>query len=169
MILTHFQACQSFTIDTESVRYSSNLALIQIKSIPVKLPSYIILVQLRHLREKNSLLFKKIQLLFTTIFDKCKTVYSWRALSKELEYAAQYSLFSEPIQVQAIDLQLKFGVWYRSAPPFCEKCKRNRNTHITIGSSMFCGCQEHAYHNPSNLWSLQNAVLYATTRFLDKS
>ena len=64
---------------------------------------------------------------------------------------------------------MRFGVWYRSAPPFCGKCKHNTNTHITIGSSIFCGCQEHAYNKPSNLWSLQNSMVYATSRFLDKS
>ena len=169
MIHTHFQACQSFTIDTESVRHPSNLALIQIQPLSVELPYYVLLVQLRHLAGKNSVLFGKIKLLFTTIFDKFKTIYSWGALSRELEYTTQYSPFSEHTQVQAIDLQLKFGEWYRSTPTFCEKCRSNKNTIITIDLSVFCRCKEHPYHNPSNRWSLQNAVVYATTRFLDKS
>jgi hypothetical protein len=168
-ILTHFEACHSFTIDTESVRRPSNLALIQVQSIPVELPSYVLLIQLRHLPTNHSLLFNKIQSLFKILFDKRKTIYSWGSLDKELKHAIPYSLFSFPIYAKAIDLQSEFSKWHRRVPPFCEVCKPNNNTHITVGSSMFCGCRPHVYTNPSNPWSLQNAVLYTTNCFLDKS
>ena len=168
MILTHFETCDSFTIDTDWLRCPSNLALIQIQSIPVTLPSYVLLVQLRHLPKKDSLLFKKVQSLFTIILKESKTIYSWGSLSKELEFATPYSLFSLPIQVKEINLQSKFSEWYHRVPPFCEVCKPDNSTHVTVGSSRCCGCRQHAYNNPSNLWSLQNAVLHATTSFSDK-
>jgi hypothetical protein len=169
IIFTHFQACDLFTINTESVGRPQNLALIQIQSIPVELPGFLLLVQLGHLPPNDSLLFKKIQSLFEIIFDKSKKIYSWGPLHKELQYATQYSLFSFPIRLEDIDIQSEFSEWYSLVPPYCQTCKPNDNTHITIGSSMFCECQQHAYSDSSKPWSLQNAILYATNCFLDKS
>jgi len=121
------------------------------------------------LPQKQSILFNKINLISKIIFDKEKTIYSWGSLEKEIKYASHYSLFNTTIYAKVIDLQCEFSHWYRRKPPFCEVCKPERNTHVTRGSSMFCACRSHPYDNPSNLWSLQNAVLYATNCFLDKA
>ena len=169
IILSHFQACHSFTIDTEAVDRPSNLALIQVQSIPVELPSYVLLIQLHHLPKNDSLLFKKIQSLFKILFDTSKTIYSWGPLGNEIKYATRYSLFIFPIHAKAINLQLEFNTWHRWVPPFCEVCKPDNNTYVTVGTSAFCKCRRDVSNGPPKLWSLQNAVLYTANCFLDKS
>ncbi|CAF5194797.1 unnamed protein product, partial [Rotaria sp. Silwood1] len=49
LLINHVQACTQFTIDTESERSNNQLALIQIQTIPPRLPSLVVLVELAHL------------------------------------------------------------------------------------------------------------------------
>ncbi|CAF1463197.1 unnamed protein product [Adineta steineri] len=169
VIIKHFEDCEKITLDSESVDRPSNLALIQVQSIPSILPSFVLLVQLDHLPPANSNLFSKIKYLFKVLFEKNKTIYTWGPLQNEIEYGSQYSIFSYPIEAKDVNLQSEFSKWYSRVPSYCEVCKPSNDTHVTVGSSMFCECREHAYNDPSKPWSLQNAILYAGNSFLDKS
>ena len=169
MLVAHVQLCRSFSVDTESLSRSANIKLIQIHTIPTEFPSYVLLIQLSHLPPFHSLLFQQIQLLFQYLFQHGKTLYSWGPAEVELERARQFRLFSTPLACLCFDLQQDFSIWYALVPPFCEVCRPNADYQVNIGSAMFCRCKDVIYSDPSKQWSLQNAILYVSDCYLDKT
>ncbi|CAF4108367.1 unnamed protein product [Rotaria sp. Silwood2] len=168
-IIIHFQTCSSFSVDTESFQHTSNIALIQIHSIPKELPALVLLIQLHHLPIQSSILFQKMKLLFDILCDKNKTIYSWGELVNEFKHATSFSLFSLPIPAKQINLQNEFFMWYKEVPPHCEVCRPNDDVYVTTGPSMFCKCNQSINNDSIRTCSLQNAILYTTGCFLDKS
>ena len=53
LMINHVQECTQFTIDTESERSNSQLALIQVQTIPPRIPLLVILMELAHLPPNN--------------------------------------------------------------------------------------------------------------------
>ncbi|CAF1258658.1 unnamed protein product [Rotaria sordida] len=53
LLVNHVQQCTQFTIDTESEKSNAQLALIQIQTIPPRLPLLVILIELQHLSSNN--------------------------------------------------------------------------------------------------------------------
>ncbi|CAF4275970.1 unnamed protein product [Rotaria magnacalcarata] len=67
-LINHFESCYRYSIDTDSDRFTNELSLVQVHSIPQHLPSFIVLFELNHLPSSNTLLFEKINLLFRFLF-----------------------------------------------------------------------------------------------------
>ena len=53
LMINHVQERTQFTIDTESERSNSQLALIQVQTIPPRIPLLVILMELAHLPPNN--------------------------------------------------------------------------------------------------------------------
>ena len=169
IVLSHVQSCRSFSADTESLRHPSNIQLIQIHSIPIEFPSYVLLIQLAHLPSFDSILFQRIRLLFQYLLQRGNTLYSWGPVEIELKRALHFHLFSFPLTCLCFDVQKDFLIWHALVPPFCEVCRPNADYQVTTGSSMFCRCQDVIYCDPSKPWSLQNAILCVSDCYLDKT
>ncbi|CAF4533317.1 unnamed protein product [Rotaria sp. Silwood2] len=139
----HIKNCRLFSIDTESDCFTRELALIQIHTIPIELPSMIILIELHHLPSTDTLLFKAIYALVQLIFKSGNTLYSW--------------------VLNDIDLQKKFKPWIERTLPHSEECKSGHYESQRYS----CTCIPHFGTN--EFWSLQNAIRYTCNQFLDKS
>ena len=74
-LIHHFESCYSYSIDTESDRYTYDLSLIQVHSIPQHLPSLVVLFEINHLPPSDSLLLTKIKLLFSILFRLGNTIF----------------------------------------------------------------------------------------------
>ncbi|CAF4160299.1 unnamed protein product [Rotaria sordida] len=95
-IIAHIKSCRSFSIDMESDRYTHELALIQIHTIPSQLPGIVILLELFHLPLVDTILFQQIYSLVQLIF-----------------YSA----------LNYINLQRRFKPWIERTLPHSEECK----------------------------------------------
>ncbi|CAF1438112.1 unnamed protein product [Rotaria sordida] len=135
-IMEHITTCKNFSIDTESDRNTRELALIQIHTIPSRLPGIVILLELFHLPLVDTILFQQIYSLVQLIF---------------------YSALSY------INLQRRFKPWIEGILPHSEECQ---SEHINP-QPYRCDCIPHI--GTTETWSLQNAVRYACSQFLDKS
>ncbi|CAF3363647.1 unnamed protein product [Rotaria sp. Silwood2] len=91
LIVQHIKNCRLFSIDTESDCFTRELALIQIHTIPIELPSMIILIELHHLPSTDTLLFKAIYALVQLIFKSGNTLYSWGPLVPWIERTLPHS------------------------------------------------------------------------------
>jgi hypothetical protein len=171
------QECTQFTIDTESEKSNGQLALIQIQTIPPRLPSLVILIALAHLPSNDSSMYVKIKEFFNLIFRSGNELYSWGDMKTELDPAKDYYLFNWPILALMINIQLYFASWYAWALTHCESCCPKHHHDgvndinvITQGcSSSMCVYHEQSPYRPQEKWSLQKALIYAAHMFIDKS
>ncbi|CAF4213281.1 unnamed protein product [Rotaria sordida] len=127
LLVNHVQQCTQFTIDTESEKSNAQLALIQIQTIPPRLPLLVILIELQHLSSNNLPTYVKIQEFFSLVFRSGNQLYSWGDMDKELEPIQDYHLFNWPTTALLIDIQLYFPDWYEWALAHCESCRPNHN------------------------------------------
>ncbi|CAF4640267.1 unnamed protein product, partial [Rotaria sp. Silwood2] len=116
-LINHFESCYRYSIDTESDRFTYELSLIQVHSIPQNLPSFIVLFEINHLPPSDTFLFGKIKLLFRLLFRLGNIIFSWGSMSDELKSAVRMNLFTWPSLALLINLQDKFPSWYRGAQP----------------------------------------------------
>jgi hypothetical protein len=121
-LIDHFQSCYRYSVDTESDRFTNELSLIQIHSIPRRLPSFVILLELKHLPPVESMLYDQIKALLQLLFRLGNTIYSWGSLSKELLPIIALDLITSLGPALPVDLQDHFFDWYCGALPPCEVC-----------------------------------------------
>ncbi|CAF1481136.1 unnamed protein product [Rotaria sordida] len=76
LLINHVQECTQFTIDTESEKSNGQLALIQIQTIPPRLPLLVILIELQHLSSNNLPTYVKIKEFFSLVFISGNKLYS---------------------------------------------------------------------------------------------
>ncbi|CAF4194585.1 unnamed protein product [Rotaria sordida] len=156
-LINHFESCYRYSIDTESDRFTYDLSLIQVHSIPQHLPSFILLFEINHLPPPDSLLMGNI-------------IFSWGSMSEELISAVQMNLFTWTVPALLINLQDEFPSWYRRALPPCEACGSIQALNKAMSSKSRCICTSNfPYVKSTDKWSLQNAIRYTINRFLDKS
>ncbi|CAF1433567.1 unnamed protein product [Rotaria sordida] len=169
-LINHFESCYRYSIDTESDRFTYDLSLIQVHSIPQHLPSFIVLFEINHLPPSDSSLMGKIKLLFSLLFRLGNIIFSWGSMSDELKSAIQMNLFTWPVSALCINLQDEFPGWYRRALPPCEACGSIQSSNKAMPSKSRCICTSNfPYVKSTDKWSLQNAIRYTINRFLDKS
>ncbi|CAF3978086.1 unnamed protein product, partial [Rotaria magnacalcarata] len=161
-LLHHVTIYKQYSSDTESERANNQLSLIQIHSMPIKPPSFVMLIELKRLPDQNS---QKAG----------NEIYSWGNMEKEIEPAKE--LFTWPIPAELIDIQLHFPAWYDWARTQCGvQSLSHRNDKINDNESIqqhhqqsSCYCHPPSPYRINELWSLQNARKYACNLFLDKS
>ncbi|CAF4662040.1 unnamed protein product [Rotaria sp. Silwood2] len=107
----HFEPCYRYSVDTDLDRFTYELSLIQVHSIPQNLPSFIVLFEINHLPPFDTLLFDKIKLLFRLLFRLGNITFSWGSMSNELKSAVLMNLFTWPLLVFLINLQNEFPSW----------------------------------------------------------
>ena len=169
-LINHFGSCYRYSIDTESDRFTYELALIQVHSIPQHLPSYVVLFEIYHFPPSDSILMGKIKSLFSILFRLGNIIFSWGSMFDELKCAILKNLFTWPVSALLFDLQEKFFGWYQGALPSCKACGPSRFLNMAMLSSSLCDCSNYSpYASTSVKWSLQNAICYTAHRFLDKS
>ncbi|CAF4643185.1 unnamed protein product [Rotaria sp. Silwood2] len=173
--LNHMDTCKQYAIDTESERTNNQLSLIQINSIPIKPPSFVMLFELNHLPDRNSQKYESIHQLFQLIFRLGNEIYSWGNMEKELAPAKE--LFTWSIPAELLDIQPHFPVWYNWARTQCEvqnllhRNDKNNDNEFTQQhhQQSSCYCHPPSPYKINELWSLQNAFIYGCNLFIDKS
>ncbi|CAF1685450.1 unnamed protein product, partial [Didymodactylos carnosus] len=100
---------------------------------------------------------------------------------KELEPMQDYHLLNWPTTASLINIQLYFPDWYEWALAHWESCRPNHNhdrhydginyDNVTTQNylSSKCICHEQSPYRPDEKWSLQKALIYAVSMFIDKS
>ena len=169
MLIDHCESCSRYSIDTESDRFTNELSLIQIHSIPRSLPSFVILLELKQLPALKSTLHDQIKILLHRVFRLGNTIYSWGPLSKELAPIIAMDLITVLGPALLINLQAEFFNWYRGTQPPCEVCCPIQSSTPISSRSSSCSCDiPSPYVGAHEVWSLQNATLYTSGLFLDK-
>ncbi|CAF1377451.1 unnamed protein product [Rotaria sordida] len=161
-LLDHVNTCRQYSVDTESERTNNQLSLIQINSIPIEPPSFVMLFELNHLPDQHSQ-------------KSGNEIYSWGSMQKELEPAKE--LFIWPIPATLIDIQPYYSMWYNWARTQCGvQSLSYRNDMNNDDKSLqqhqqqlSCHCHPPSPYKINELWSLQNAFRYGCNLFLDKS
>ena len=172
LLVNHVQSCNQFTIDTESEKSNGELALIQIQTLPQRLPTFVILIELAHLPAEDSSKYMKIKNYFDLVFRLGNELYSWGDMENELCPIKYYNLIEWPLESSMIDIQPHFGNWYERTRILQESCCLMHHRHdanIINDNPLKCECYEPGPYNQGQLWSLQNALLYSTHLFIDKS
>ncbi|CAF3729881.1 unnamed protein product [Rotaria socialis] len=177
MLINHVQECTQFTIDTESEKSNGQLALIQLQTIPSRLPSLVILIELAHLPSNDSHVCVKIKEFFELIFRSNNELYSWGDMIKELDPIKNSALFKWPTLASLLDIQPHFPGWYEWALTHSESCCPKHHlddaNNVNIMSQNYLSsifyCPRQSPYRPNELWSLQNALIYAAHIFIDKS
>ncbi|CAF3682874.1 unnamed protein product [Rotaria sp. Silwood1] len=174
-LLNHVNTCKQYAIDTESERTNNQLSLIQINSIPIKPPSFVMLFELQHLPDQNSQKYENIHQLFQLIFRSSNEIYSWGNMQKELEPAKE--LFIWPIPAALIDIQPHFPAWCNWARTQCRVQGLLHRNDMNDDNEFIqqhhqqssCHCHPPSPYKINELWSLQNAFMYGCNLFIDKS
>jgi hypothetical protein len=122
IVLEHFASCRRFSIDSESDKYTRELSLVQIHSIPHQLPSFVVLLAINHLPALESPMFTMIRPLFDLLFRSGTILYTWGTLLQELSSLSQLDLIPRNIHAKLTNLQSDFNRWYQGALPPCEVC-----------------------------------------------
>ena len=168
LLINHVEQCQRFSIDTESRGNSKVAFLMQIHSIPVESPSFVILVQLNYLPMPTSELFDRIKFLLFLLFRRHNVIYAWGPSDNELEWVLSYDLFTLSVECEFVDLQKKFSYWFEALSTVCESCRSSSDTCVYLGAKNFCLCQDMVYREQHKLWSLQDAILCVSDSYLSK-
>ncbi|CAF1454661.1 unnamed protein product [Adineta ricciae] len=173
-LLNHISDCYQFSVDTEGEVTNNRLAIIQIHTIPRTLPSMVILLELCHLPSPGSEQYAKIEQILRLTFRSDNYIYAWGDMRKELEPVNH--LLDWPIRSELINLQPHFAGWYEWARTLCRVQNLQENV-IKVESNeinrsndpMKCTCHRESPYHESQLWSLQNALIYGFDVFIDKT
>ena len=159
------QTTSNFTLDTESVniyKQGNKPVLVQVQMLLEHNSSIVLIFEMCHLPRKHELTFKLIQDFFNIIFNNDKTIYIW-GIKDELLPFTVYDLFSyEQInRFTFINLQDKFKeIWQQQHP--------HQSSELSNNSINDCLCESCIGKASTELWSLQDAVIYQLHEWLDK-
>lgn len=153
---------RTFTLDTESVgihNKPNKPALIQLQVALSNSSSYIIFVEVCHLPTATTTTFLLIRQLFEALFKPEKNIHVWGEID-ELESFVRYRLFtSDEIHKSTnINVQKDF-----------KKFWNDNFTHApSTTDNEKCMCEGCLGILPNNPWSLQDAIGYGMSQWLDK-
>jgi hypothetical protein len=173
-ILDHVAQCYLYAIDTESEMSNNELALVQIQSIGHQLPSYIIFIELSQLPGQESEMYVYVKKLFNLIFRPINKLYGWGNIHMEL--MSIKNLITWPISAELINIQPYYSIWYDRARILCRiqssidqsqdvndvKCDRQVNVQAP------CVCHPTSPYKLNEVWSLKNALFYASGLIIQK-
>ncbi|CAF2735184.1 unnamed protein product [Rotaria sp. Silwood2] len=140
-----------YAIDTESqiINKVAKGALVQIQFIHSIHESTLILIEMFYLPDQNSLLFKKIKELCSSIFGDENTKITWGPFDNEFKNFHSYGLFEKGKIKNTINLQDHFSGWYNKFPSITHPVRESREQQAN--------------------WSLQDAMATVFQQFLDKN
>ena len=162
-LIGYARQATKFTIDTESDSHTHQPSLIQIEFI--RLESIVILIEMCHLPEKDSVLSRLIESLFKVILLSSNEIFAWGDIIDELSPFVRYGLFTfETLQqLDTIDVQIEFKHWYNKK--FAHQC----GLPLYAEDHHSCTCLHRPVKERQHQWSLQKAIAYIYGEFLDKS
>jgi len=172
LLINHTQSCKQFTIDTESERSNGQLALIQIQTLPPRLPTFVILIELAQLPTEDSHMYVKIKKFFDLVFRLGNELYSWGNMEQELRPITDYNLIKWPLLPLMIDIQPHYGSWYERARILRESsCPKHfsHDANVDNDNPAKCECYKKSPYRQGQAWSLQKALIYSKHLFIDKS
>ncbi|CAF3854847.1 unnamed protein product [Rotaria sp. Silwood1] len=173
-IMDHVAQCRLYAIDTESEMSNNELALVQVQSMPHQLPSYIIFIELHHLPSPKSEMYVYVKKLFDLIFRSTNKLYGWGNIYMELNSIQNLITRTEPAEL--INIQPHYAIWYERARILCrvqslmnqpEEDNDVKNDR-QVAAQPACSCHPVSPYKPSELWSLQKALFYASGLVIEK-
>ena len=193
---------RTYTIDTESDRATRHSphslpALTQVQAIHREEYSTILLVEVQHLPNPSTSLFKSIQRLCQTIFSSTNKIIVWGDVHTELRPFNQFDLFDISQLINTLNLQEHFTRQWNLSHPHTSECIARHQFVIDESlpddvliclvnsddlndeyderhptddfNTCLCPNAMRPYKAKNALWSLQKAMQYVFHEVLDKS
>ncbi|CAF5005003.1 unnamed protein product [Rotaria sp. Silwood1] len=158
-------ASTNFILDTESVgiyRGPNKPALIQIQIILPTSISYVLIIEVCHLPPIHETTFQLIKQFFTTLFSSGKTIYIWGEIDELNDFTTTGLFTLDQIKLSNNNnFQDEFKDYWTKKHPHQTRSQRSTN-------ELPCQCESCLGINPTDTWSLQNAVAYELHQWLDK-
>ena len=153
---------QTFTLDTESVgihNKPNKPALIQLQVVLSNSSSYIIFIEVCHLPNATTTTFLLIRQLFEALFKPENNIHVWGEID-ELESFVRYHLFTsdEIYKSTNINVQKDFKRFWNENFPHAPSTTNDEK----------CRCEGCLGIQTNNPWSLQDAIGYGMSQWLDK-
>jgi hypothetical protein len=173
----------TYTIDTESeiIDGQARGAVIQIQFVHSKDHSTIVITEMFHLPDEDSLLFSKIRELYSIIFNNGNEIITWGTYTKEFENFQDYQLIESGNQFESVNLQEEFQGWHneqtkQKTHPQGERRETTTGHYVIPGgeetkqsNQTICNCGHRSHYDPNATWSLQDAISSTKKQFLDKT
>ncbi|CAF1434727.1 unnamed protein product [Rotaria sp. Silwood1] len=158
-------ASTNFILDTESVgiyRGPNKPALIQIQIILPTSISYVLIIEVCHLPPIHETTFQLIKQFFTTLFSSGKTIYIWGEIDELNDFTTTGLFTLDQIKLSNNNnFQDEFKDYWTKKHSHQTRSQRSTN-------ELPCQCESCLGINPTDTWSLQNAVAYELHQWLDK-
>ena len=179
-LIKQAEGTERYALDTESQRKQRHEhgALIQIQMIHSINQSTIILIEVKYLPNPESLLYRKIKELWSTIFSRDHEIMSWGSYHEEIKNFNHLDLVHSGKIFRKSNMQSDFQKWYDGeAHPEMESRDNETGDDLNIESSddddIFNyntqGGDKSNNSKSNTTWSLQAAVVTIFNKFLDKS
>ncbi|CAF3502743.1 unnamed protein product [Rotaria sp. Silwood2] len=167
-LLHLIEACAAsthFILDTESVciyQRPNKPALIQIQIILPTSISYVLIIEVCHLPPIHETTFQLMKQFFTELFRPEKTIYIWGKISELANFTTTGLFTLDQIKLSNNkNFQDEFKDYWTKKHPHQARSQRSTN-------ELPCQCESCLGINPTDTWSLQNAVAYELHQWLDK-
>ena len=193
---------RTYTIDTELDRPTRQNphpvpALIQVQAIHREDYSTILLIEVQHLPNPSTSLFKSIQRLCRTIFSCMNKIMAWGEVRNELRPFDQFELFDISQVTNTLNLQEYFTRQWNLSHPHSSECISRHQSIMEESppddvliclvnsddlndeyderyptddfNTCLCPNEIRPYKTKNALWSLQKAIQYVFHEALDKS
>ncbi|CAF2523456.1 unnamed protein product [Rotaria sp. Silwood2] len=194
-LITKAKSTKTYTIDTEDNK-DKNMnqgALIQIQMVHSNINSTIVLIETDYLPDRNTILFKQIGEFCSIVLNNDNKILSWGPLNKEFEHFQHLELIYLGNKNKKLNLQSLFRDWHNGnkAHPSMEKRENitgsvsllddtpgefdfddggmdnDNGEKINYNNQYNCG--HHTHFNMGATWSLQDAIVSALKKLVDKT
>ncbi|CAM4785809.1 unnamed protein product [Rotaria magnacalcarata] len=202
LIVQKIAGTHLYTIDTESDKPThqnrqSVPALIQIQAIHNEESATVLLLEVQHLPDRNTTLFRAIQQLCQIIFSVNNTIMAWGDIIRELYPFQQFDLFDISHVIHVFNIQQWFtSEWNKKHPHTSECVARHQPTADDTDmedclicvvntddlddefnscdtnedyNTCICATDIRPYKSKGATWSLQKAIHYSFNQTLIKS
>ena len=157
---------RQFSVDTESEISNYKLTLVQVQSIPDRLPFYIIFIGLYHLPPSDSHMYAHIGKFFESLFRSEDQLYAGQNMHMKLNPLKH--LIAHPILADVINIQTHYNTWHERARILCrayrlinpaEQDNYGDNDQKDAAQSPYL-CHQAGSYGQNQSWSLRNALFY---------
>ena len=174
-LIQHAKATKRFTVDTESQRgrHENNGALVQLEMVHSINYSTVILMEMYHLPDMDSILFERFKELWLIIFNSGNEIITWGLLAKEFKDFQHLEWMKIGNIKKGINLQFLFQEWYNKTVAHPATERRVGTTGVSMGTPVDDNYSDEEefipnYNESTTVWSLQSAVATVLRQFIDK-
>ena len=169
------QQTYPYVFDTEGEKnqqYKKG-ALIQIQFIHSTAQSTVILIETNYLPDRQTVLYEKIEELWSTIFNHNNEIITWGPIDNELEDFRHIEFIHIGNNIDSTNLQILFRSWYNEKQRSITHPEMERRDGDDSNDEEMDGIydelNETTYSGTLVVWSLQDAIATTFNKFLDKS